>query len=76
MRLMSAITRGVNGFRPSWYSQTQTYTLIVKHGPRPRSSEYKIYGPRLRPRSSGYKIYGPRPDPTLQGLGWGLGIPV
>ncbi|KAI5662635.1 hypothetical protein M9H77_21958 [Catharanthus roseus] len=41
--------RGINGFRPSGYSQTQT--LIVKYRPRPR------------PRPSGYKIYGPRPDP-------------
>ncbi|KAI5653812.1 hypothetical protein M9H77_30999 [Catharanthus roseus] len=44
--------RGVNGCTPSGYSQTQTHTLIVKHGPRPR----------LRP--SGYKIYGPRLDPS------------
>ncbi|KAI5663230.1 hypothetical protein M9H77_22553 [Catharanthus roseus] len=43
--------RSVNGSRPSGYSQTQTQTVIVKHGPRPR----------LIP--SGYKIYGPRPDP-------------
>ncbi|KAI5648638.1 hypothetical protein M9H77_34643 [Catharanthus roseus] len=30
------IISGVNESRPSWYSQTQTHTFIVKHGPRPR----------------------------------------
>ncbi|KAI5659570.1 hypothetical protein M9H77_28363 [Catharanthus roseus] len=50
---MSRLTcrRGVNESRPFGYSQT--HTLIVKHGPKPR------------PRSSGYKTYGPRPDPLV-----------
>ncbi|KAI5671787.1 hypothetical protein M9H77_12151 [Catharanthus roseus] len=56
--ISSCCCRGINGSKPSGYSQIQTQTLIVKHGRRPKlgPSRYKIYG--LRPDSPGSKVDG------------------
>ncbi|KAI5647767.1 hypothetical protein M9H77_33772 [Catharanthus roseus] len=58
----------LKGLQLGWVQNRLTYTLIEKYGPK--TSGYKIYGPRPDPLGSriGSK---PRPDPLRSRVGFG-----